>query len=129
MSALSTESLEKLREECGTTLYRGTTGPDGSPLLALTVTDDPIDEARRRLEREFAQRDLLQASAMRGDSVTAPPKLIAPSRLLIGQKPLRYVSALNTDIRRTFRRARLMAYLRGRSSSLQLAVDGPRRSS
>jgi hypothetical protein len=59
MSALLTESLEKLREECGTTLYRGTAGPDGSPLLALTATDDPVGEGRRRLEREFAQRDLL----------------------------------------------------------------------
>ena len=45
--------------------------------------------------------------------MTPHPKLIEPSRLLIGQKPLRYVSALNTDIRRTFRRARLMAYSRG----------------
>ena len=34
-----------------------------------------------------------------------------PTRSLIGKKPLHYVSAVNTDIRRTFRRARLLARL------------------
>jgi hypothetical protein len=37
-----------------------------------------------------------------------------PSRHLFGSKPHRYVCAAKTDIRRTFRRARLLAYLRGR---------------
>jgi hypothetical protein len=37
-----------------------------------------------------------------------------PTRPLIGAKPHRYVSSENTDIRRTFHRARLLAYLRAR---------------
>jgi hypothetical protein len=37
-----------------------------------------------------------------------------PTRPLIGAKPHRYVSADDTDIRRTFRRARLLAYLLAR---------------
>jgi len=40
-----------------------------------------------------------------------------PTRPLIGAKPHRYVSATNTDIRRTFRRARLLAYLRARRAA------------
>ena len=35
-----------------------------------------------------------------------------PTRHLYGDKPHRYVAAVNTDIRRTFRRARLLAHLR-----------------
>src|SRR4029453_17704784 len=63
MSSLisSTEGLEKLREEGGLTLYRGATGADASSLLAVAVavTGNVVDEGRGRLEREFAQRDLL----------------------------------------------------------------------
>jgi hypothetical protein len=44
-----------------------------------------------------------------------------PTRNLIGAKPHRYVSAVNTDIRRTFRRARLLAYLQARRG----APSGP----
>jgi hypothetical protein len=32
-----------------------------------------------------------------------------PTRSLLGRKPLHYVNAINTDIRRTFRRFRLLA--------------------
>jgi len=35
-----------------------------------------------------------------------------PTRSLLGSKPLRYVNSINTDIRRTFRRFRLLAYFR-----------------
>ena len=35
-----------------------------------------------------------------------------PTRTLLGAKPLRYVTSINTDIRRTFRRFRLLAYFR-----------------
>jgi len=41
-----------------------------------------------------------------------------PTRPLIGPKPLRYVSAVSTDIRRTFRRFRLLARIRGQESSV-----------
>jgi len=34
-----------------------------------------------------------------------------PTRHLLGLKPHHYVSAVKTDVRRTFRRARLLAYL------------------
>jgi len=34
-----------------------------------------------------------------------------PTRSLLGSKP-RYVNSINTDIRRTFRRFRLLAYFR-----------------
>ena len=37
-----------------------------------------------------------------------------PTRPLIGPKPMRYVNSVRTDIRRTFRRFRLLDYLRGR---------------
>ncbi|MDB5871182.1 MAG: hypothetical protein JWQ07_624 [Ramlibacter sp.] len=37
--------------------------------------------------------------------------LTLPSRSLLGPKPLRYVSAMETDIRKTFRRVRLFAHL------------------
>ena len=37
-----------------------------------------------------------------------------PTRPLIGPKPMRYVNAVRTDIRRTFRRFRLLDYLRRR---------------
>ncbi len=36
---------------------------------------------------------------------------VRPTRSLIGPRPLRYVAAKSTDIRRTFRRARLLARL------------------
>jgi hypothetical protein len=36
---------------------------------------------------------------------------VEPTRRLTGPKPHRYVPASHTDIRRTFRRARLLAYL------------------
>jgi hypothetical protein len=39
-----------------------------------------------------------------------------PSRSLIGTKPARYTPASHTDIRRTFRKARLMAYLQSRKA-------------
>jgi hypothetical protein len=35
-----------------------------------------------------------------------------PTRPLLGSKPLHYVNSINTDIRRTFRRFRLLAYFR-----------------
>jgi hypothetical protein len=38
--------------------------------------------------------------------------MVHPTRHLCGDKPHRYVSAARTDIRRTFRRARLLARLR-----------------
>ena len=44
-----------------------------------------------------------------------------PTRHLFGEKPHRYVSAAQTDIRRTFRRARLLARLR----RAEPAVAGP----
>lgn len=34
-----------------------------------------------------------------------------PSRRLTGKKPHRYVPAVKTDVRRTWRKARLLAYL------------------
>lgn len=37
-----------------------------------------------------------------------------PTRPLIGPKPMRYVNSIRTDIRRTFRRFRLLDYLRRR---------------
>jgi len=40
-----------------------------------------------------------------------------PTRPLIGPKPLRYVSAISTDIRRTFRRFRLLERIRGQERS------------
>jgi PAS domain S-box-containing protein len=55
------EGLEKLHEEGGLTLYRGATGADGASVLTVAVTASMVDEGRRRLEREFAQRDLLDA--------------------------------------------------------------------
>jgi hypothetical protein len=36
---------------------------------------------------------------------------VEPTRRLTGSKPHRYVKADHTDIRRTFRRARLLAFL------------------
>jgi hypothetical protein len=36
---------------------------------------------------------------------------VEPTRRLTGSKPHRYVPASHTDIRRTFRKARLFAYL------------------
>lgn len=39
-----------------------------------------------------------------------------PTRHLCGDKPHRYVSAADTDVRRTFRRARLLMRLMARRS-------------
>ena len=46
-----------------------------------------------------------------------------PTRPLIGPKPMRYVNSVRTDIRRTFRRFRLLDYLRRRSAT-KLAPGG-----
>ncbi len=46
-----------------------------------------------------------------------------PTRPLIGPKPMRYVNSVRTDIRRTFRRFRLLDYLRRRSTT-KLASSG-----
>lgn len=79
MSSLifSTQGLENLREEGGLTLYRGAKGADGSSLLTVAVTANVVDEGRRRLEREFALRDLLheQWSARPIALVTEGPRL------------------------------------------------------
>ena len=40
-----------------------------------------------------------------------------PTRPLIGPKPMRYVNSVRTDIRRTFRRFRLLDYLRRRGAT------------
>ena len=45
-----------------------------------------------------------------------PMSPVQPTRSLVGPKPLRYVAAAMTDIRRTFRRARLLARLQGREA-------------
>jgi len=55
----STETPEKLAEDGGLALYRGIRAADGSRRLAWVVTKDVHGEGRKRLEREFAQRDLL----------------------------------------------------------------------
>ena len=49
-----------------------------------------------------------------------------PTRHLFGEKPHRYVSAARTDIRRTFRRARLLARLRraGQADAPPTFLDG-----
>src|SRR5471030_10685 len=59
MQIPSTEALEVLREDGGLTLYRGARGADGASMLALGVTGPVRESLLRRLEREFAQRDLL----------------------------------------------------------------------
>jgi hypothetical protein len=41
---------------------------------------------------------------------------VEPTHRLTGPKPHRYVKADHTDIRRTFRKARLFAYLQARKS-------------
>ena len=46
-----------------------------------------------------------------------------PTRPLIGPKPMRYVNSVRTDIRRTFRRFRLLDYLR-RRSAINVATPG-----
>ena len=40
-----------------------------------------------------------------------------PTRPLIGPNPMRYVNSVRTDIRRTFRRFRLLDYLRRRGAA------------
>ena len=44
-----------------------------------------------------------------------------PTRHLCGDKPLRYVRAVDTDVRRTFRRARLLMHLLRRRSGADVA--------
>lgn len=46
-----------------------------------------------------------------------------PTRSLIGRKPMHYVNAVRTDIRRTFRRFRLLDYLRRRSARSATPLD------
>ena len=46
-----------------------------------------------------------------------------PARSLVGSKPLRYVPAARTDVRRTFRRARLLARLRSPALPGSTPVD------
>jgi PAS domain S-box-containing protein len=57
----SMKALDILREDDGLTLYRGARGADGAPMLALVAGDTARKSLLRRLEREFAQRDLLDA--------------------------------------------------------------------
>jgi hypothetical protein len=45
-----------------------------------------------------------------------------PTRHLLGAKPHHYVPAVSTDIRRTFRRFRLLARLQQKMTMLQAAV-------
>lgn len=44
-----------------------------------------------------------------------------PSRSLLGSKPLHYVNALNTDIRRTFRRFRLLAHVQAQRATAPMS--------
>ena len=55
------KALEILREDDGLILYRGARGADGAPMLALMAADAAQKSVLQRLEREFAQRDLLDA--------------------------------------------------------------------
>ena len=55
----SMKALDILREDDGLTLYRGARSADGAPLLALVASDTARNSLLQRLEREFAQRDLL----------------------------------------------------------------------
>ena len=59
MQSPSTKALEVLREDDGLTLYRGARSADGAPMLALVAGDTARRSLLQRLEREFAQRDLL----------------------------------------------------------------------
>ena len=59
MQSSSTKALEVLREDDGLTLYRGSRSADGAPVLALVAEDAARESALQSLEREFAQRDLL----------------------------------------------------------------------
>jgi hypothetical protein len=49
-------------------------------------------------------------------AINRTPAMTHPTRPLIGPKPMRYVNAVRTDIRRTFRRFRLLDYLRRRGA-------------
>ena len=55
--------------------------------------------------------------------INHPPAMTHPTRPLIGPKPMRYVNSVRTDIRRTFRRFRLLDYLRRRAGA-DLAARG-----
>ena len=50
-------------------------------------------------------------------AINRTPAMTHPTRLLIGPKPMRYVNSVRTDIRRTFRRFRLLDYLRRRGAA------------
>ena len=60
MQSPSIEALDVLREDDGLTLYRGARSVNGAPVLALVATGKAAEPLSRRLEREFAQRDLLE---------------------------------------------------------------------
>ncbi len=49
-------------------------------------------------------------------AITHTQAMTHPTRPLIGPKPMRYVNSVRTDIRRTFRRFRLLDYLRRRNA-------------
>ena len=59
MQSPQTEALEVLREDSGSTLYRGAAGDDGTAMLALVAADTAHGPILQRLEREYAQRELL----------------------------------------------------------------------
>ncbi|MCK9687108.1 AAA family ATPase [Scleromatobacter humisilvae] len=61
MPSPSMKALDILREDDGLALYRGARGADGAPMLALVASDAGRKSLLQRLEREFAQRDLLDA--------------------------------------------------------------------
>ena len=58
-SSPSTKALEILREDDGLTLYRGARRADGVPMLAWVADDPSRKSVLQRLEREFAQRQVL----------------------------------------------------------------------
>ncbi len=58
--------------------------------------------------------DLPAAARLPLSSTYRSLAMAQPTRPLIGARPHRYVRADHTDIRRTFRRARLLAYLQAR---------------
>ena len=59
MQSPSIEALDVLREDDGLTLYRGARSAEGAPILTLVATGADRELLSRRLEREFAQRDML----------------------------------------------------------------------
>ena len=59
MQRPQTEALEILREDSGLTFYRGAAEADGTAMPALVAADTAHGSILRRLEREYAQRELL----------------------------------------------------------------------